>query len=314
MSHVHSAPATPPARRTDWPISARMFLLRQRYPWLDRLARAGTRYVEYHGYHYAASITYFSVLSLMPMLMVAVAVTGFVLTGAPALFGQFQHAIVQAMPPSLVGPTESLLGTVVDHRVKIGVLGVLIGLYSGWNWMNALRDALTAMWQQERTRQRLIPMVLKDLLALAGLSGALVLSFALSAVGSTLGPYLVRLAHVGWLNVPLVILSLALAIVANWLVFIWVLAKLPREPVDARNAVRGGLVAAIGFELLKWLGGGYLQLIGRSPLGIAFGWVVGVLVFIYLVARMLMLVTAWTAVGRRGSAPRHADRAPLSER
>jgi uncharacterized BrkB/YihY/UPF0761 family membrane protein len=28
---------------------------------------------------------------------------------------------------------------------------------------------------------------------------------------------------------------------------------------------------------------------------VAFGWIVGLLVFIYFVARMLMLVTAWTA-------------------
>ena len=156
--------------------------VRQRYPWLDRLARAGTRYVEFHGYHYAASVTYFSVLSLVPMVMVVVAVTGFVLTGQPALFVQLRHAVV-------------------DHRVKIGVFGLLVGLYSGWNWINALRDALAAMWKQERRPQRLVPMVLKDLLALLGLAGALIVSFALTVLGS----YLPRLP--GWLDAPAVVLA-----------------------------------------------------------------------------------------------------------
>lgn len=193
--------------------------------------------------------------------------------------------------------TTSLLDAVVDHRVKIGVFGLLVGLYSGWNWINALRDALTAMWQQERPQQRIVPMVLKDLLALLGLGGALLASFGLTLLWSVVGSYLSRVPGAGWLNVPAVVLSVLLAIAANWLVFIWVLAKLPREPVPARAAVSGALVAAVGFELLKWLGSAYLQLIGRSPIGVVFGALVGVLVFVYLVARMLMLVTAWTAVG-----------------
>jgi membrane protein len=68
--------------------------------------------------------------------------------------------------------------------------------------------------------------------------------------------------------------------------------------VEARSAIRGALAAAIGFEILKWLGNLYLEAVGRSPIGVTFGWLVGLLVFVYLVARMLMLVAAWTAVGR----------------
>jgi len=34
--------------------------------------------------------------------------------------------------------------------------------------MNAVRDALTAMWCQERSPQRLLPMIAKDLVALLG--------------------------------------------------------------------------------------------------------------------------------------------------
>ena len=272
----------------------RLVVLRRRHAWLDRLLRAGKRYVDHHGYHYAASITYFSVLSLIPMLMVTLALAGFVLSGQPGLLHEVRHSTDQAVPAVLSGATNDLFNGVIDHRVKIGVFGLAVGLYSGWNWMNALRDALTAMWCQERPRQRLLPMIGKDLLALLGLAGALLVSFALTVAGGALA----GLADSGWAKVLLVVASLMVAIAANWLVFLWVLAKLPREPVDARIAVRGALAAALGFEALKWLGGIYLGIVGRSPIGVAFGGVVGLLVFIYLVARMLMLVTAWTAETR----------------
>ena len=57
--------------------------LRERYGWLDHLVRAGARYTERHGNHYAAAVTYFSVLSLVPLLMVAFAIAGFVLQSQP---------------------------------------------------------------------------------------------------------------------------------------------------------------------------------------------------------------------------------------
>lgn len=284
----------------------RFSTLRVRHHWLDRLVRAGQRYVSYQGYAYAASITYFTVLSLIPLLMVALSVAGFVLAGQPAVLAQLRIEITAAVPPSINVATNDLVNTIVDHRLRIGVLGLLVALYSGWNWMNTLRDALTAMWQRERPPLRVIPMVLKDLVALLGLAAAILVSFALTAGAGALGGLLLRLfglTDTGWLHGVLVVASVLLAVVANWLVFIWVLAKLPREPVEARSAVRGALAAAISFEVLKWLGNIYLQAVGRSPIGVTFGWLVGLLVFVYLVARMLLLVTAWTAVGRSTAAP-----------
>jgi membrane protein len=290
-----------------------MARLRARRRWFDRLVRAGQRYVDYQGYAYAASITYFTVLSLIPLLMVALSVTSFVLAGQPAVLAQLRILIAQGLPPSLNNATNGLVSGLIDHRVKIGLLGLLVALYSGWNWMNTLRDALTSMWDRIRPAQRLIPMVIKDVVALLSLAGAILVSFGLTSVGGALGGVVVRLfglSDAGWVHNVLVVASIVLAVAANWLVFIWVLAKLPREPVEARSAVRGALAAAIGFEILKWLGNIYLEAVGRSPIGVTFGWLVGLLVFIYLVARMLLLVTAWTAVG---SSPRPAPADPADD-
>jgi membrane protein len=88
-----------------------------------------------------------------------------------------------------------------------------------------------------------------------------------------------------------------LSLAADWLVFLWVLTRLPRQKVGVRSAVRGAIALAVGFEVLKWAGGFYLRLIGDSPTGIAFGSIIGLIFFISLVARLLVYVTAWTATG-----------------
>src|SRR6478736_7295263 len=57
--------------------------LRARYGWFDHVMRAQERYQDSKGDFYAAGITYFTIFSLFPMLMVGFAIAGFVLANQP---------------------------------------------------------------------------------------------------------------------------------------------------------------------------------------------------------------------------------------
>ncbi|HWD04900.1 MAG TPA: YhjD/YihY/BrkB family envelope integrity protein [Amycolatopsis sp.] len=293
----------------ELPGPSRWARARARYRWLDHLALATNRYFEYGGYHYVASITYFSLLSLVPILMLASSGAGFVLASQPQLLAELLHAISGTLPGSLGTQASGLLTGFVEQRTGVGVAGLIVGLYSGWNWMNSLRDALTAMYGQNRSDQPLLRTIAVDVLALLGLAAALLVSFGITVSGTAVGHYLLRLAGVAdtsWGHSVLSIGSVPLALAADWFVFLWVLTRLPRERVGWRSATRGAAAAAIGFELLKQAGGIYLSLITVSPSGVAFGSVIGLLFFISLIARMLVYITAWTA-----TAP-DAPRKPLA--
>jgi membrane protein len=167
--------------------------------------------------------------------------------------------------------------------------------------MSNLRDALTAQWGQDKRDLPMIPTMLKDLVALIGLGIALVVSFAITAAGSGLGNILLRLVGLrdtSWAHTILVILTVVLAVAADWLVFLWVISGLPRERVSVRSAVRGALAAAIGFEILKQAATILLKSATSSPTAAVFGPVIGLLVFANLVSRFLLYITAWTATAR----------------
>ncbi|WP_033296073.1 YhjD/YihY/BrkB family envelope integrity protein [Amycolatopsis jejuensis] len=299
------------SRKTPGP--SRWARARARHRWLDHLARATNRYFDYGGYHYVASISYFSLLSLVPILMVASSAAGFVLATQPHLLDALMNAISGSLPGSLGGQVSSLLTGFVEQRTGVGVAGLVVGLYSGWNWMNALRDALTAMYGQNRSDQPLLRTIFVDVLALLGLAAALLVSFAITVSGTAVGRSLLRLVGVedtSWGHTVLSVGSVPLALLADWLVFLWVLTRLPRERVGWRSAMRGAVAAALGFELLKQAGGFYLGLISVSPSGVAFGSVIGLLVFISLIARMLVYITAWTATAR--DAPRKPIQPPAA--
>ncbi len=263
--------------------------------------RAVQRYTESYGSHYAAAVTYFSVLSLVPILMIAFAVAGIVLSSQPDLLTELRMGIQDAVPGALGATLNDVVEQAIESKGTVGILGLVVAAYSGLGWMANLRDALTAQWGRPKADLPFLKTYLKDLLALLGLGLALVVSFGITAAGSGFANLLLRLVDlegVGWAEFLLKVGTIVLGLAANWLVFIWVLAKLPRDPVTWRSAVKGALAASIGFEILKQVATIYLSSVTSSPAGAAFGPVIGILVFANLVAQFMLFITAWTATAR----------------
>ncbi len=281
--------------------------LRRRYGWLDHLVRANEAFGEHYGNHYAAAITYFSVLSLVPILMVAFSIVGFLVAGNQVVLDQIQSGIQGSVPAGLNDIVGKVVNGALHARGGVGVVGLLLALYSGVGWMSNLRDALTAQWGQEKKSQPLIKTTLKDLASLLGLGLALVVSFALTAAGSGIGKSLLRLVGLegqAWARLVLVAATVILTLLADWLVFLWVISRLPREHVTVRSSIKGALVAAIGFVILQHLGSFYLASVSKSSSFAVFGPILGLLVFANLVARFLLYVTAWTATARENVKPK----------
>ncbi|MGH4014454.1 MAG: inner membrane protein YhjD [Pseudonocardiaceae bacterium] len=293
----------PTGPQTDGKQPGLLERYRQRYPWLDHLVRAGETYTRNNGDHYAAAITYFSVLSLVPLLMIAFAVAGFVLAGNQQLLSELQEQVRTAAPAELGGLLTKVIEEAIASRSGVGIVGLLVALYSGLGWMSNLREALTAQWTTQPAQQRHEPegflrTKLVDLLALLGLGLALLVSFGITGAGTAFAGVLLDLAGLGDVfgaRLVFYVLAIVLSLGGMWLVFLWVITRLPREPVSLRSAMWAAVLAAIGFELLKQAFALYLDSVSNSPTGRLFGPVIGLMVFAYFVSRFLLFVTAWAA-------------------
>jgi membrane protein len=271
---------------------------RLRYPWLDRLVRAGQSYSTHHGDHYAAAITFFSVLSLVPLLMIAFATVGFVLARNPEMLRQLQAQVATAAPAGLGQTFNDIIEGAIASRRGVGIVGLLGALYTGLGWMSNLREALTAQWDQPPEAKGFLRTKVVDLLALLGLGAALAVSFALTGVGTAFGRAVLDALGLGRIpgaRLMLTGLALVASVAGMWLVFLWVIARLPRQPVRLRRAVRAAGVGALGFEVLKQAFAIYLDTVTASPTGKLFGPVIGLMVFAYFVSRFLLFLTAWAA-------------------
>ena len=282
--------------------------LRAKYGWLDHLVRAGARFTDHHGTHYAAAITYFSILSLVPLLMIAFAVAAYVLFFNPSYLDQIRASISETLPPNLVQVVNPIIDQAIGSRTAVGVVGLLGALYSGIGWMSNLREALSEQWAQAPEPPALPKRLFFDLTALLGLGVALVGSFAITGVAGGFAGDLLNLVGLGdqtWALFLLKLLGIVLGLAANFLVFLWVIARLPRQHTPIRSAVRAAVLGAIGFEILKQVMTYYLTNVTSSPSGAAFGPILGLLVFVNFASQFILFVTAWaaTAPGVEKEAP-----------
>jgi membrane protein len=244
--------------------------------------------------------------------MLGFSIAGFVLAGDTELLNKIVTGVTTAVPGELGDQLKNVINGLIGSRTSVGIFGLLAAAYSGLGWMTSLRDALTAQWTRTRPELPFLSTAVKDLLALIGLGLALVVSFGVTATGTGLGSLLldlVGLKDTGWAVTLLAVGSVLIGLVANWLVFLWVLSSLPRFQVGARSAMRGAVAGAVGFEVLKQIGNVYIQMIKTSPASSVFGSVLGLLIFVNLVSRFLVFITAWTATARENLA-RSTDPAP----
>ncbi|KAF0848422.1 inner membrane protein YhjD [Nocardia caishijiensis] len=284
-------------------------------PWLDHLVRAGGRFQRQRGDYFAAGITYFTVLSLFPLLMVAFSIAGFILVGQPDLLNELQDKVIEKVPGSFGEQINDLINQAIDSRGTVGVLGLLTGLYTGLGWIANLRAALTEQWETQTPDKPWWREKLSDLGALLGLFLALVVSLGLSTVANS-GLAAKLLKSVGLDGVPgasvvLSIVSIALGLLATWAVFAWVIARLPREPVSLRSAAKAAAIAAVAFEIFKFVAAIYLRMVLSSPAGATFGSIIGLMVFSYITFRILLFATAWAATSSDNDHTEIAPPAPV---
>ena len=295
----------------------------QAIPAVAHFIRALDRFNDRLGSQFGAAITYFSFLSLIPILMVSFAAVGFVLASNQDLLTDIINKIVSSISdPTLATTLKNTVNTAFQQRATVGITGLLLALYSGLNWMGNLREAIRAqsrdVWERKPDdKEKIWKRYIRDLLSLTGLMLALVITLSLTSVAGSAQASIVSalgLDGIDWLRPALTIIATSISVMANYLLFLWIFWILPRHKPRKKALFRGTLLAAIGFEVIKFVMTLTLPKMATSPSGAAFGSVLGLMAFFYFFARLTLFCAAWIATAKykddpqmpeAGSASRH---------
>ena len=117
----------------------------QRNPVIAHLLRAAERFNDRLGNQFGAAITYFSFLSMIPILMVSFAAAGFVLAWHPTLLQDIFDKILQNVSdPTLAATLKNTINTAVQQRTAVRT-----GRPSSWgSFRNSGASSLLAKFQK----------------------------------------------------------------------------------------------------------------------------------------------------------------------
>ncbi len=245
---------------------------RDRWPWLDTILTITERFGAVGGGPLSASITLATFLSLFPLLLVAIAIIGFLSSGDDS----FTRSLIRDL--GLRGRAaevfEDAITTAESSRQAASVIGLGGLLWSGLGVVGSIQTALNAAWQVTGRG------LLDKAVAVKWLLGAGVLFLVTAA----LGPVLAVLP--GVLAPVVILVGGALTTV----LFLWTYTSLGNSPVGWRVHLPGALLMAVGFEVLKVVGGVYIPraVAGSSALYGSLGVVFAVLAWLAIYARLIV--------------------------
>jgi membrane protein len=278
-------------------VTRALDLARHRFPGFDHAIRAYQRYKGEDGDALAASVTYFGFLSFFPLVALGFSVLGFVVANDASLRNSVEDALSQALPGIIgTGSNQINVDQIADAKAGAGIIGILGLLYAGLGWVDALRQVLRKLWHQHASDGNIIVKKLKDVVILVGLGLALLASVVVSSGATTAtNSVLDWLGLSGSLAAKAVLKALGplLGIAADIVVFGWLYTRLANSGRGREAVLRGTLLMALLFEVLKQIGAFYLQATTSNPLYGTFAALIGLLIWINVVSRLFLICGAW---------------------
>ncbi|MEU1464818.1 YihY/virulence factor BrkB family protein [Streptomyces sp. NPDC005727] len=241
----------------------------------------------------AAAMTFVSFVALFPLLTLAATVAAATLSQSQQR--NLQNKIAEQIP----GISDQLdINSLVENAGTVGVIAGALLLFTGMGWVGQVRDCLRAVWELPDSEENPFLAKAKDAGILVGLGGAVVATLAISTVASAMVGRLsdgLGLDRAGWGHVLLQVIAFAVAVLADFLLLLYVLTLLPGTEPPRRRLLVAALTGAVGFELLKLLLSGYIQGVASKSMYGAFGVPVALLLWINFTAKLVLFCAAWTA-------------------
>lgn len=268
----------------------------QRVPLVRLVRDVASRSGRENGGQMAAALTYYAFLSIFPLLLLALSVAGFALSGNEVAQRRWVERLTSAIP-GLGDLIERNLRAVVEGRTAGGILAALGLLWSGMGIVGAARTSLARIWRRPMAQNPFL-LRLRTLAALAALGLVALASVAGTGFLAGLG------GREGW-ALALRVLGIAAAAAVDIGFFLLAYRLLTPGPGPTFAVLLpGAALMAVGWTGLKLASTWYVARVVARATAIygSFAAVIGVLAILNVAAQLFVYGAVLSAVlaERRG--------------
>ena len=236
------------------------------------LSKAANAWIDDHAQSMGAALSYYTVFSIAPLLLIAISVAGLVFGQDAAqgavvdqlrgLIGQNGAQAIQDLLKNVSRPSSGIVATIVGLAVLvIGATSVFAELQDDLNriWQVPVRKKVSSWWAFLRTRLLSIGMIF-------AMGFMLLVSLAASAAFDAFAAWSTS-ALAGWEGLAHGV-NFVVSFVLTTALFAMIYRFMPQATIEWRDVGIGALVTALLFTVGKTLIGLY---IGKSALASGFG-------------------------------------------
>ncbi|WP_435820517.1 YihY/virulence factor BrkB family protein [Micromonospora purpureochromogenes] len=270
-------------------IDRRFTTARHRWPRFDHLWRAIDLYTNVLGGRLAAAIAYYGFFAVFALALVAYSIFGAILEDNDEVSDAAADFLGENLP--FLDP-----GQIAESSNTVGVIGLVILVFTGIGWVEAIRSSQRLMYGFNQQPGNLVVRRLVDL-------GVLVLVFVMLGVSvaavdalESLLRFLLRATG----SVGLTTVSAALSVVVNAVLATALLVAVPRLRMSRRRLRPVVLIVAVGITLLNTVGRYYVVRTERNPAYTVVAGAVGLLLYLYLLNQLVLFGAALAATSRHG--------------
>jgi len=248
-----------------------------------------------------AALAYYTIFSVGPVLLIAVAMAG-LLFGQEAARGQVSGELGKVFGSEMSKSLEAMIEAAAKPKTGrvATIVGVITLMFGASGVFGQLKDALNTIWNVETKKAGGVMGFIKgrflSMAMVLGIGFLLLITLLVDTAIAAMGPYLSRLLGGETL---LQGIQLALSFVVSVVLFAAIFRILPDLKIAWRDVWLGSLITSVLFVLGKWGLGVYL---GKAAIGSAYGAagsLVILLVWVYWSAQIMLLGAEFTQVYAR---------------
>jgi membrane protein len=247
-----------------------------------------------------ASLAFYTLLSLAPLLLIVVAIAGLVF-GRKAATGQLVWQIQDLVGYNVAETVQTLLSApgVQSAGTLATILGILALIYGATTVVAELRDALNTIWcvpRREQSGWRSIVSLLRDrtmaFATVIGIGFLLLVSLTVNAALAAAGAHYDALLPASPVLLQIVDFCISYLVISGLFAIIYKLV--PDLRLEWRDVIPGALVTGLLFSLGRFVIGMYLGRTGIASAYGAAGSLVVLLLWVYYSAQIFFLGAEFT--------------------
>jgi membrane protein len=286
MNRSTTEPRATPDRKDEEPIEPGLW---------NALMTAGRQWLAHRSPKAGASLAYYSIFSMGPLVVVIISVAALVFDREGV-----QREVVEAIRGLIGEEGAAAVGTMLSgaDRPRQGVFATVIGvaalLFAAVGVVVQLKDALNRVWEVEpQHRSGLWGFTREYVLSLAGLLAfaflmliSMLLAAGVASMGKVVGSALPEaVMHVLQFCVSFLTTAATFALLFKWM---------PDTHVAWRDVMLGAVGTAVLFEIGKWAIGFYIGKQGLESTYGASASIVVLLIWVYYSAQILLFGAEFT--------------------